>query len=118
MKRLQENKNRRKLRVRSKLHRNLKRPGLVVNRSNKHIYAQIVDITKNATLVAVNDLKTKTGKTDKLTKTERAVLVGEELAKKALVKKIKEVVFNRGSSKFHGRVKALADGARKGGLLF
>jgi len=64
-------------------------------------------------LVSASDLKVKTGK-----KVERAGVVGEELAKKAIAKKIKKVIFDRNGYRYHGRVKALADGARKGGLDF
>ena len=90
------------------------RPRLSVFRSNKYIYAQIIDDPKGATLVAASDK----GFLDKGIKTERASLVGEALAKKALKKKISEVAFDRGSYKYHGRIKKLAESARKGGLVF
>src|SRR5579884_1948353 len=88
-------------------------PRLAVFRSSQHIYAQIIDDSNHKTLVAESDLKGGKG-----TKTERATLVGESLAKKALDKKIKKIVFDRGGFKYHGRIAALADGARKGGLEF
>lgn len=98
-----------------------KRPRLSIFRSNKSIYAQIIDDEKGRTLVAVNqkdlDKKTKKQKNEK-TKTEKARMVGEILAKEALKKKIKAVVFDRGRYRYHGRVKVLAEGARKGGLSF
>lgn len=87
---------------------------LTVFRSNQAIYAQIIDDQKGRTLAAANSLKLKTQDT----KTKKAFAVGEQLAKKALKKKIKKVTFDRGSYRYHGRVKALAEGARKGGLLF
>lgn len=85
---------------------------LTVYRSNKHIYAQIVDDTAHKTLLSVFE------KEGKGTKTERAKTVGLELAKAASIKKIKAVVFDKGSYAYHGRVKALAEGAREGGLTF
>jgi len=90
---------------------------LSVFRSNKHIYVQIID-GKGVVLVSSSDLKKLSNKNQKLTKTETAFLVGEEIAKKALKKKINDVVFDRGGYKYHGRVKAIAEGARKGGLNF
>jgi len=98
-----------------------KRPRLSVFRSNKAIYAQIIDDEKGKTLVAASerDLNKKTKKPkNKKTKMEKAEMVGEVLAKKALKKKIKTIVFDRGRHPYHGRVKALAEGARKGGLKF
>lgn len=89
------------------------RPRLAVFRSIQHIYAQIIDDTKETTLVSASDLTIKVG-----VKSERAQAVGEDIAKKALQKKIKKVVFDRGGFKYHGRIAALAEGARKGGLEF
>lgn len=89
------------------------RPRLSVFRSGQHIYAQIIDDLKGATLVAESDLGIKSG-----TKKERAEKVGEGIAKKALAKKISKVVFDRGGFLYHGRIAALAAGARKGGLEF
>lgn len=95
----------------------MKRYRLAVFRSNKHIYAQIIDDEKGHTLVAASDLKDlKAGK--KLTKTEKAEKVGKILAEKALKLKIKDVFFDRRKYRYHGRVKALAEGARAGGLNF
>ncbi|MBI3443541.1 50S ribosomal protein L18 [Candidatus Woesebacteria bacterium] len=89
---------------------------LSVFRSSKYIYAQIIDDEKGATLVSFSDKNLKFS--EKLTKVQKAATTGEELAKRALKKKIKKVVFDRGRYKYHGRVRALAEGARKGGLVF
>lgn len=88
-------------------------------RSLKHVYAQIIDDTAGHTLVSATDLEqglrsAKNGKK----KSEIAHMVGEELAKKAKKKGIEVVVLDRGGFRYHGRVKALAEGARKGGLSF
>lgn len=85
-------------------------------RSNKHTYAQIIDDEKGKTIVSFSDRKLK--KNGLMGKTERAFAVGEELAKLAKKKKIGKVFIDRGSYKYHGRVSALADGLRKGGLEF
>lgn len=89
------------------------RPRLSVFRSSQHIYAQLIDDLQHQTLVSESDLKVKGG-----VKRDRAMKVGESLAKKALSKSIKQVVFDRGGFKFVGRVAAVAEGARKGGLQF
>lgn len=99
--------------MRGKIFGTAKRPRLSVFRSGKHIRAQLIDDEKAETLASASDLALKEG-----TKTEKALVVGEELAKKALKLKIKKVVFDRGGYKYHGRVKAVAEGARKGGLKF
>ncbi len=106
----------RKRRVRAKILGNAARPRLSVFRSNVHIYGQIIDDEKGKTLLAFSDVKLK--KEVKMTKVQAAEKVGEEIAKKALTKKIKAVIFDRNGFRYHGRVKALADGARKGGLVF
>ena len=90
------------------------RPRLTVFRSCRAIYAQIIDDQVGQTLAAANSLKPAA----KGNKVVQAMAVGELLAKKALKKKIKKIVFDRGSYRYHGRVKALAEGARKGGLVF
>ncbi|MFC1700082.1 50S ribosomal protein L18 [Patescibacteria group bacterium] len=104
-------KEKRKLRVRKKIFGTAEKPRLSIFRSNKNIRAQLIDDESGVTLVSANTTSLK-GKS----KTEIASKVGEELAKKALEKKIKHVVFDRSGYRYHGRVKALADGARKGGL--
>jgi large subunit ribosomal protein L18 len=120
IKRILERRIRRKKRVRKKVFGTPERPRLSVYRSLKHIYAQIIDDTKGHTLVACSTLSPELreelkGKTKNK---EAAKKVGLLLAKKALEKGIKKVVFDRGYYKYHGRVKALAEGAREGGLEF
>lgn len=107
---------RRKTRVRSKIKGTTQRPRLSVYRSNQHISAQIINDQKQTTLVSVisQTLKSK----EKLTKIEQAGKVGQKIAQLALAKKITKVVFDRGSYQYHGRIKALAESARKGGLKF
>jgi len=109
-------KERRKARVSIKIRGTAKRPRLSVFRSNKRIYVQLIDDRAGKTLLVASEKEIKSKK--KQTKTEKAKLLGEILAKKALKRKIKQVVFDRGSFRYHGRVKALAEGARKGGLAF
>lgn len=106
----------RKKRVRSKIFGTPIRPRLSVFRSIKHIYAQLIDDEAGKTLVAASDKGLKG--TEKMAKTKVGWLVGEDIAKKALTKKIKKVAFDKGAARFHGRVKAVAEGARKGGLEF
>jgi len=113
----QEKRIRRHKRVRAKVFGTAQVPRLCVFRSNKHIYAQLIDDEKGKTLVAASDLEIKYKK-KKITKNEKALEVGKLIAKKAMEKKIKKVVFDRGGYKYHGRVKALAEGAREGGLIF
>jgi large subunit ribosomal protein L18 len=109
----------RKSRVRAKLSGTAARPRLSVFRSNNHIYGQLIDDEGGTTLVSASDLVLgKKLKTAGKKKTEISQEAGEELAKKARVKKIKEVVFDRNGFKFHGRIKAFAQGAREGGLKF
>lgn len=103
-------------RIRAKIEGSLERPRLSVFKSGKHIYAQLIDDQKGSTIASSSDaaLDKKKG----ATKSDRAKLVGEDIAGKAVAKKIKQVVFDRGGFKYHGRVKQLADGARSGGLEF
>ena len=91
------------------------KPRLIVNRSNRYVYAQLIDDAKGNTLAAVSSFG-KEGAGTKGTKSVQAFAAGEALAKKALEKGIKTAVFDRGASRFHGRVKQFADGAKKGGL--
>jgi large subunit ribosomal protein L18 len=91
------------------------RPRLSVSISNRHIIAQIIDDTKSKTLIYVTTVGMKL---DNLNMTEKAIRVGSEVAKKAKTAKITKVVFDRGSKQYHGRIKALADSAREGGLEF
>lgn len=104
----------RKQRVRKKLRVTSSRPRLTVFVSNKHIYAQIIDDAKGHTLVAARDADVK----DKNKVVAVAQKVGEELAVRAVKLGVKQVVFDRGGRKYHGRIKALADSARAGGLEF
>lgn len=106
----------RRKRVRSKIVKDSARPRLSVFRSNKYLYAQIIDDVKAETLVSVSEKKIKPEKGK--TKTQLAEMMGEELAKSAKAKKITSVVFDRGGYKYHGRVKAFAEAAKKGGLVF
>ncbi|ODN30355.1 50S ribosomal protein L18 [Fervidobacterium thailandense] len=106
-------------RIRKKIFGTPERPRLSVFRSEKHIYAQIIDDTKGITLAAAST--TEKALREKLQKTwniEAAKEVGKLIAERALAKGIKEVVFDRGGFKYHGRVKALADAAREAGLKF
>jgi large subunit ribosomal protein L18 len=107
----------RQKRVRGSIAKNLTRVRLAVHRSNKHIYAQLIDNKKGATLVSVGDLGKET-KGKKLGKAESAFSVGEKIAERAIKKGIKTVAFDRSGYKYHGRIKAVAEGARKGGLNF
>ncbi len=103
----------RQVRTRSSVFGTPTMPRLSVFRSNKAIYAQVIDDTKKATLASASSLEIKSG-----SKTEKSSQTGKEVAKRAIEKGIKAVVFDRGSYRFHGRVKALADGARESGLKF
>ena len=103
----------RQIRSRKKTALVTKRPRLSVFRSNNYVYAQLIDIKGN-TIAGVSETKLK--KEAKSTKTERAKLVGQEIAKLALAKKIKDVAFDKGRFAYHGRIKAVAEGAREGGL--
>ena len=107
-------------RIRKKIAGTPERPRLAVFRSAKHAYAQIIDDSTGKTLVSVSTLSKDLRENVKQAKTpiERFKMIGVAAAKKALEKNIKEVVFDRGGHLYHGRVKALADGAREGGLKF
>jgi large subunit ribosomal protein L18 len=101
-------------RIRSRVSGTAQKPRLSVFRSNKFIYAQLVDDLSGKTLVATSSRSL----TEKSPKSESSVLVGKALAEKAIAAGIVEVVFDRGGYLYHGRVKALAEGAREGGLKF
>jgi large subunit ribosomal protein L18 len=101
------------------IHGTVKKPRLAVYRSLAHVYAQLVNDDKGITLVAVNTKQKELGKLIKgKTKKEQAFIVGQQLAKAAIAKKISEVVFDRSGYVYHGRVAQLAEGAREGGLKF
>jgi len=101
-----------KYRIRKKLKGTSETPRLAVYKSNKYIYCQVVDDVKGETLASADSREIKGGKT------ETAAQVGKLIADKAKSKNITQVVFDRGGTIFHGRVKALADAAREGGLQF
>jgi len=103
-----------KLRVRGKISGTTERPRLTVFRSNKQIYAQVIDDLTGKTLASASSLKL----TDKSPKKEIAAKVGEMIAKSAQEAGISSVVFDRNGYLYHGRVKEMADAARKGGLKF
>ncbi|MCG9880853.1 MAG: 50S ribosomal protein L18 [Bacteroidia bacterium] len=101
-------------RIRSRVSGTAQKPRLSVFRSNKYIYAQLIDDVNGKTLVSTSSRAL----TEKVNKVDSSVEVGKTLAQKALASGITEVVFDRGGYLYHGRVKALADGAREGGLKF
>jgi large subunit ribosomal protein L18 len=110
---------RRHHRVRKKVKGTSAKPRLSVYRSLSHIHAQIIDDVSGSTIAAASDLDAE-GKTQASgkQKTEVAKVIGQILAQRAKERGVKEVVFDRGGYKYHGRVKALADGAREAGLAF
>ncbi|NJB69480.1 large subunit ribosomal protein L18 [Desulfobaculum xiamenense] len=110
---------RRKIRIRKKISGTPDRPRLCVFRSNLHIYAQLVDDVTGTTLAAASTLglNRKAGETLKCNK-DGASRVGQEIAKLAKEQNIESVVFDRGGYIYHGKIKALADGAREAGLKF
>ncbi|PIR89918.1 50S ribosomal protein L18 [bacterium (Candidatus Gribaldobacteria) CG07_land_8_20_14_0_80_33_18] len=114
---------RRHKRIRAKIFGTKEKPRLCVFRSNKHIYAQLIDDNKGDTLLSASDLsfvkqQKRSVQKSKITKKDIALEVGKLIAKKALEKKIKRVVFDKGGYKYRGRVSAVAEGAREGGLKF
>ena len=113
MKKKEIKRKRLKRKIRVKMNGTSDRPRLSVFRSNKFIYAQIIDDTKGNTLLEASDLKLKKG-----TKVERAEEVGKMIAEKCKTAKITKVVFDRNGFRYAGRVKLVADSARKSGLKF
>ncbi len=101
-------------RVRSRVTGDLERPRLSVFKANRHIYAQLIDDNAGKTLAAASSLEIKS----KAKKTDIAKEVGKLVATKAMARNIKAVKFDRGGFAYHGRIKALAEGAREGGLEF
>lgn len=89
-------------------------PRMIVTKTNGHIYAQLIDDQKNITVVSSSSLQLNLKNGNR----ENCAKVGEDIAKKAIAKKIKKINFDRGGSKYHGRISALADAARKAGLEF
>ena len=108
---------RRAVRTRKKVALNKSRVRLSVHRTNRYIYAQIIDDVKGVTIVSAHE-KELAESIAGMNKTQKAEALGVHIAKKALDKKVKEVTFDKGSYRYHGRVKMFADGARKGGLQF
>ncbi len=110
---------RRHARVRAKVEGRTSRPRLCVFRSLNHVYAQVIDDSQGHTLAWASTLDPELrGELSGKAKTEKAELTGSLIAKRALAKGVKEVVFDRGGFKYHGRVKALAEAARQAGLKF
>jgi large subunit ribosomal protein L18 len=105
----------RQRRIRAKISGDAQKPRLSVFRSLKHISAQLIDDQAGKTIVVAGDLEVKSKKGAKI---DKAKEVGMLIAKKALDKKVSQAVFDRSGSKYHGRIKAVADGAREGGLKF
>lgn len=110
---------RRHARIRVRVHGTAERPRLNVFRSLRHIHAQIIDDTVGHTMLGLSTSDSGlAGRIKGKAQIEQAKIVGEELAKRALEQGIQEIVFDRGGYKYHGRVKALAEGARAAGLKF
>jgi large subunit ribosomal protein L18 len=103
--------------IRKKVRGTTERPRLTVFRSNTAIYAQIIDDIKGVTL-ASSSSRVKTIQGLSVSKTDKSALVGKDLAAKAKSAGVESVVFDRNGYRYHGRIKALADGAREGGLVF
>lgn len=109
----------RHMRIRSRISGTADQPRLNVFRSSRQIYAQVIDDLSGTTMVSASSLDPElAGKLEGLNKNEKAKQVGDLLAKRALGKGVVTVIFDRGGYRFHGRVKALADGAREAGLKF
>ena len=108
---------RRHLRIRKKVQGTAARPRLVVSRSIKHVYAQVIDDEAGRTLIGVSD-RSNDVKIDKNGKVAASFAVGKLLGERAVAAGVKKVVFDRGGYPYHGRVRAVAEGARDGGLEF
>lgn len=113
-----EKRNRIRKRIRKKISGTADKPRVSVFRSNKQIYAQVIDDLKGATLISASSKEKEVADVTGIKKTEQAKLVGKLLAAKCKEKGIKNVIFDRGGYKYHGRVKSLAEAAREGGLKF
>lgn len=107
---------RRHLRLRKKIVGDAMRPRLVVTRSARHVFVQVVDDTKGVTLASASTME-KEFRAMSANKTDKSKAIGELVAKRAKAAGISEVVFDRGGNKYAGRVAAIADGAREGGLV-
>ncbi|KKU52494.1 MAG: 50S ribosomal protein L18 [Candidatus Ryanbacteria bacterium RIFCSPHIGHO2_12_FULL_47_12b] len=109
-----EKKIQRHVRIRAQLHGIASRPRLSVSRSSRYIQVQLIDDDKGVTLLGISDSSLK----GKGTKQDRARMLGKKVAEETLKLGVKSVVFDRGGHHYHGRIKALADAARQGGLTF
>ena len=109
---------RRHTRVRRRVYGTAARPRLAVFRSNSYIYCQLIDDDRGVTLAAASDLEPALRPRNGRSKQDQARLVGARVAERARAAGLQQVVFDRGGYRFHGRVKALADAARDGGLAF
>ncbi len=114
----QEARERRINRTRAKVIGSTERPRLAVRRSLAHTYAQVIDDQLGTTIATASDVELEDKDLEGKTKTEIALLVGKTVAERAKSKGVTMVVFDRRDKKYHGRVKAVADGAREGGLQF
>lgn len=112
-----ERRNRIRFRIRKTVSGTKQLPRLAVFRSNKEIYAQLIDDVNGKTITAASS-RDKDIDTSKINRTEAANLVGKAIAKKALKTGVENITFDRGGYLYHGRVKSLAEGAREGGLKF
>lgn len=112
----------RKLRIRRRIRKRVsgtaQKPRMSVFRSNTNIYVQFIDDINGVTLASASSMSKEIAEKKNITKTEQARIVGQLAAKNAMAKGIESVVFDRGGNLYHGRVKALADAAREGGLKF
>lgn len=117
-KKLNQKRERRARRSSARIFGTPSRPRLAVHRTNRFVYAQLIDDTQGKTLAAASDIpgKGKIKSKEKLTKVASAEIVGAALGKQAVEKGISQAVFDRRSYRFHGRVKGVADGAKKSGL--
>jgi large subunit ribosomal protein L18 len=114
----ENNRLRRKRRVRKKVFGTPRRPRLSVYKSNQHIYAQVIDDLAGHTLASASTLEDEMSDVDDMSKTEQAAEVGRRVAERALDRDIDQVVFDRNGFIYHGRLAAVADGARESGLQF
>jgi large subunit ribosomal protein L18 len=117
-KKINQRRERRAFRIRKALRQKAMQPRVSIFRSHQNIYAQLIDDTKHATIVSSSSLTVNVDKkTEKLNKTAIARAIGVDLAKKAIQANVLSACFDRGSYLYHGRVKALAEGLREGGLI-
>lgn len=107
-----------RMRIRKKISGSVEKPRVSIFRSNKQIYAQVIDDLSGVTLLSASSKEKEIAAKTGIKKTEQAALVGKLLASKCKEKGIESVTFDRGGYKYHGRVKSLADAAREGGLKF